>query len=225
MAKFLLSEATAAELQRIISERRFVRSERPGRTISDGQSVIDSPEEAAEFAVRWSAAENGVCIWLSDHALNVDGAEVTVGGVAEAKQLGGNWKKLDGVTSDVWLVVSTGGTGGTSASVAAEAGTGRDVRSYLIASISRDDSTGVVTVRQYIVGALVLGGGSGGVVQTGGLSGQYEIYRNMYYDMYTHKLMGERWFLTFDNGLLIGAKSGDPEEIFEAVPHQAHVGE
>lgn len=194
------------------------------------------------FTVRWSAsvadAAGAWVIWLPGPAQLVmfNGTYLDIGGITAAQALPAGWYTIDGVGASrdkVWLVINvTKSDSGEIVSVGAElsaterqAATGETVYNIVVAEMITDEATGAKRVKQFVDSAVILGGTSSSGEQTVGVSGQYEIYRNMYYDMYTHKLMGERWFLTFDNGLLIGAKSGAPEEIFEAVPHQAHVGE
>ena len=165
--KYLLSESAA---------RKLARLTRPGmsesRRIATSSAAIDTDAFALPFAVRWSAStgDNGAWIvWLPSLSdlVTYSGAALSIGGVAAAGgDLPAGWYTVEDAQEAIYLVITVDDeSGAASADLSAEPGTaatGETVYNLLVATMSTDAATTAKSVRQYIVGAIALGGSGSG---------------------------------------------------------------
>ena len=135
------------------------------------------------------------------------------------------WMQLDEIQADsdhVWLNVTINETGPSSAVFEPSDKTDKaaGIVGICIAEIAYDEETSSATVKQSVVGALVVV--TAGKQSSVGLTGDYNIVVGSEYDTETHKLVNKVSRFSYTNGLLTGVSEQTDQEVFEAVPHQPY---
>lgn len=166
MAGYTLSEGAVRKLAGLV--RGGMESTRRG---ASSPSAVSFDGYALPFAVRWAASEGqsgAWVVWLPTLAnlVSYAGAACTLSGVAAATSLPAGWYTVEDAATAVYLVITVAdSTGAASAELSATPGTaatGETVYNLLVAAMATDATTGAKRVKQYIVGAIALGGGGGG---------------------------------------------------------------
>lgn len=144
------------------------------RRRSTGPATVDVEQYPPPFTVRWSAQQNngvgGWVIYLSGYAALVWYGDryVSISGLTAATGLPTNWYQVPDVQTSnaVYLAITTNdSSGAVTAEIyrgAKAASTGETVQNLKIAALFEGPLAGQKRVRQYIVGAVTLGGGGGG---------------------------------------------------------------
>ena len=135
--------------------------------------VISFVNNPPPFTVRWSSKETSSgawVIWLPSLSslVNVDGAAVTITGVAAAQNLAAGWYTVSGVSASstaIYLNITipdpdqTGATTTAELSAsAASSSTGNKVYPLTVATLATDATTGAKSVKQSLSSAVVIGG-------------------------------------------------------------------
>lgn len=182
---YVLTGKAARGLARILRGNR-------GNTGGGGTAygVISPDDYALPFAVRWSAKESAWVIWLPSLAalVCVDGAAVTITGVAAAQNLPAGWYTVTGLQATdtaVYLNITIPDAGQTGVTTTAElsaspasSSTGNKVYPLTVATLATDATSGAKTVKQCLTSAVTIGGGAGG----GGTSGTVSFVGDVKYD-------------------------------------------
>lgn len=163
---YTLSEGAVRKLAGLV--RGGMETTRRG---ASSPSAVSFDGFALPFAVRWSASEGqsgAWVVWLPSLAnlVSYAGDSCTLSGVTAATSLPAGWYTVANATTAMYLVVTVAdSTGAASAELSAAPGTattGETVYNLLVATMSTNATTGAKRVKQYIVGAIALGGDGGG---------------------------------------------------------------
>jgi len=166
MSGFLLSNRATRALARLLRGKMGDSS-----TANAVPSPISRNRTAEPFALKYAASANSAAgawiIWLSANSLIYAGTaiDLTAGLVAAGTPYPAGWYQVGVLTASggsLYLIIDASGSTPT-ASFAASASSQAGRTSILIATATRDTTTGAVSVRQNIVGALAYGGGGGSV--------------------------------------------------------------
>ena len=177
---YVLTDKAARALAAMLRGRRGNTG--GGGTAYASISLVENP---LPFTVRWSRKEasSGVwVIWLPSLAslVCVDGAAVTITGVAAAQNLAAGWYTVTGLQATdtaVYLNITIPDAGQTGVTTTAElsasaasSSTGSNVYSLTVATMATDAASGAKSVKQSLASAVVIGGGGGAYWETGGNS-------------------------------------------------------
>ncbi len=221
MSGFLLSNRATRALARLLRGKMGDSS-----TASAAPSPISRNRAAEPFALKYAASANSAAgawiIWLSADSLIYAGStiDLTAGLVAAGTPYPAGWYQVGVLAASggsLYLIIdASGSTPTASFAAAASSQTGRT--SILIATATRNTTTGAVSVRQNIVGALAYGGGGGG---TSGFTGSRNRVTGITYSTSTHKLTYSYTLDTYEDGLLKTSVEQSDAEVFQAVEHVA----
>ena len=166
MSGFLLSNRATRALARLLRGKMGDSS-----TATAAPSPISRNRTAEPFALKYAASANSAAgawiIWLSADSLIYAGTaiDLTAGLTAAGTPYPAGWYQIGVLTASggsLYLIIDASSSTPT-ASFAASASSQAGQTSILIATATRDTTTGAVSVRQNIVGALAYGGGGGSV--------------------------------------------------------------
>ena len=222
MSGFLLSNRATRALARLLRGKMGDSS-----TASAAPSPISRNRAAEPFALKYAASANSAAgawiIWLSADSLIYAGStiDLTAGLVAAGTPYPAGWYQIGVLAASggtLYLIIdASGSTPTASFAAAASSQTGRT--SILIATATRNTTTGAVSVRQNIVGALAYGGGGGG---GSGIDATVIGYKDLAYSTSTHEFTAKKVTMTFVQGLLTSHTVDQTATvIFTATPHSA----
>lgn len=169
---YVLTSKAARGLAQILRGNR-------GNTGGGGTAygVISFINNPPPFTVRWSSKETSGgawVIWLPALAslVCVDGATVTITGVAAAQNLAAGWYTVTGLQAAdtaIYLNITIPDAGQTGVTTTAElsaspasSSTGNKVYPLTVATLATDATSGAKSVKQCLTSAVTIGGGSGG---------------------------------------------------------------
>lgn len=222
MIGFLLSNRATRALARLLRGKMGDSS-----TANAAPSPVSRNRVAEPFALKYAASANSAAgawiIWLSADSLIYAGTtiDLTAGLVAAGTPYPAGWYQIGVLAASggsLYLIIDASGSTPT-ASFAASASSQAGQTSILIATATRNTTTGAVSVRQNIVGALAYGGGGGG--GTSGFTGSRNRVTGITYSTSTHKLMYSYTLDTYEDGLLKTSVEQSDAEVFQAVEHVA----
>jgi len=222
MSGFLLSNRATRALARLLRGKMGDSS-----TATAAPSPISRNRTAEPFALKYAASANSAAgawiIWLSADSLIYAGStiDLTAGLTAAGTPYPAGWYQVGVLAASggtLYLIIDASGSTPT-ASFAAAASSQAGRTSILIATATRNTTTGAVSVRQNIVGALAYGGGGGG---GSGIDATVESYKDLAYSTSTHEFTAKKVTMTFVQGLLTShTVDQNATVIFTATPHSA----
>ena len=221
MSGFLLSNRATRALARLLRGKMGDSS-----TATAAPSPISRNRTAEPFALKYAASANSAAgawiVWLSADSLIYAGAtiDLTAGLTAAGTPYPAGWYQVGVLAASggsLYLIIDASGSTPT-ASFAASASSQTGRTSILIATATRDTTTGAVSVRQNIVGALAYGGGGGG---GSGIDATVECFTNPEYSTSTHKFTAQKVTQKFVKGLLTNVVVAQETTVFTATPHSA----
>lgn len=167
MSGFLLSNRATRALARLLRGKMGDSS-----TTNAAPSPVSRNRTAEPFALKYAASANSAAgawiIWLSADSLIYAGTaiDLTAGLTAAGTPYPAGWYQIGVLAASggsLYLIIDASGSTPT-ASFAASASSQTGRTSILIATATRNTTTGAVSVSQNIVGALAYGGGGGASV-------------------------------------------------------------